>query len=571
MFNYTKPEWLRRHAPHIRMNTRAGRLEAVLIASNRMMGQRLAEIEFTSSRVERATGLTRNRDEFQSACYWLAVYGHLYTGRLAVPTQVIEDGVRAYTRDVGYLFMSTNDRLLHCAEAGLLNPGLLEQDSMTREEYEAARFWISVMDVTYDRFVHNRRTSFELEWERPDAARCLIRFGCMRAGFPCFSGEMTSGCERHTQSYVTPCDTGVLTNPGDCRTVYSPTEVLYYVNVPSRAVACSACGALHIGMRDRFRCRECNEEPSSPARIRAFNAPPPPMFFVSERERPYAQGDRRPYFGVELEVEYARCDDPASVLEPLMSARAERMILKSDGSLTHGVEIVTSPHSLARWQQDSAEWAVMLNTLAGAGMRSYDPGTCGMHVHVSRAAFTPTQAYCVQGFVLTHEPLMGVIAQRQSNRYSTFASSATKNEMLAKARLCSRRTSNNCGPRGITASHGSRYEVVNIGTKPTLEFRMFRGTLNHASFYKNIEAVAAIIEFAKTRGVVNARRQAGSQFVAFVYANHRTYPHLHAFMDTRRAQVREALASADRATLVTPAVRKRGNRYTPPVFQMANT
>ena len=59
--------------------------------------------------------------------------------------------------------------------------------------------------------------------------------------------------------------------------------------------------------------------------------------------------------------------------------------VKSDGSLNDGFELVTHPCTLETHLQQ-VPWRETLEALRGMGYRSHAPGTCGLHVHVSRKA-----------------------------------------------------------------------------------------------------------------------------------------------------------------------------------------
>ena len=55
-----------------------------------------------------------------------------------------------------------------------------------------------------------------------------------------------------------------------------------------------------------------------------------------------------------------------------------------DGSLNHGFECISEPHTVKDFWEKQHKWRRMLSYLAENNYRSHDPGTCGLHVHVSR-------------------------------------------------------------------------------------------------------------------------------------------------------------------------------------------
>lgn len=218
-------------------------------------------------------------------------------------------------------------------------------------------------------------------------------------------------------------------------------------------------------------------------------------------------------YGVELEVETpggARDD----LAEEVISVIGEDfVVLKEDGSLDHGFEIVSAPAPLnihkARWDT-LFEWHDKRRKL-----RSYDTNTCGMHVHISRAGLTQLQIGRM--LVFLHNPdnaqFVKHIAQRNPERWASFA--AKKKHVDAKRQ------------------DGDRYVALNLRPRYTVELRIFKGTLKRESFYKNLEFAAALVAFTAPaeRSLIEAGRH--EEFVKFVRKNRKLYPHLDDFLVLR--------------------------------------
>jgi hypothetical protein len=92
------------------------------------------------------------------------------------------------------------------------------------------------------------------------------------------------------------------------------------------------------------------------------------------------------YFGAEIEMECSE-GSPQTIINNINSAvrdDARLGILKHDGSLSNGVELVTLPMSLKQW---NAKDNPVLRACAQAirdGARADKTSTCGLHIHVSR-------------------------------------------------------------------------------------------------------------------------------------------------------------------------------------------
>jgi len=88
----------------------------------------------------------------------------------------------------------------------------------------------------------------------------------------------------------------------------------------------------------------------------------------------------------------------------------------------------------------------------------------------------------------------------------------------------------------MTLERFSRYVAVHVpATHPTVELRMFRGTLNVASFWKNLECAKALLEFVTTN---TTKDMTDTAFVAHVVANEKKYPHLSTFLTTEQKKPR---------------------------------
>ena len=148
---------------------------------------------------------------------------------------------------------------------------------------------------------------------------------------------------------------------------------------------CDRCGEL-VHVDDIFRdscdddelCWSCYEKRQNNRTIRSYDFKPRPIF--------YGEGSR--YFGIELELDGGGEDDwrAAEILAEANSDGRDLIYAKHDGSLSNGFEIVSHPMSLAFHARDMP-WEAVLERSKDLGYRSHQTDTCGLHVHVSRAAF----------------------------------------------------------------------------------------------------------------------------------------------------------------------------------------
>lgn len=196
-------------------------------------------------------------------------------------------------------------------------------------------------------------------------------------------------------------------------------------------------------------------------------------------------------FGVELEV--ATEDDLAEAAEAVHYLVNSDAILKEDSSISNcdyeGFEIVTRPMTLAN-QLDF--WAKFLDRKPD-DLRSYDVETCGLHIHVSRKSVSQLTIGKLLVFLNDpkHEALIKRIAQRYNNGYAQ--------AKVKKLTDCKHK--------------GNRYEMLNLLPANTIEFRLFRGTLNRNRLLACIEFTAVLIEFCETHSHQHITEKAFRAFV----------------------------------------------------------
>jgi hypothetical protein len=207
---------------------------------------------------------------------------------------------------------------------------------------------------------------------------------------------------------------------------------------------------------------------------------------------PWSTRHRGLYFGVELEVESIRGDreeNASSILEtakhipelrPLYDAERLPLRAEEDGSLDDGFELITLPFGLPDHRK---LWRSVLNRTNTRNIRSHSTETCGLHIHVSRAALTPTQLARMVIFVNdpNNEKLVRAIARRYHCGYSR-VKNKTWAGVVREVRL-DRRHDND------------RYELLNLTNQHTVEFRMFRGSTNPDAVVGALEFVNALVRF----------------------------------------------------------------------------
>lgn len=118
-------------------------------------------------------------------------------------------------------------------------------------------------------------------------------------------------------------------------------------------------------------------------------------------------------------------------------------------------------------------------------IRSWEVGTCGLHIHVSKECLSPFEIGKILLFINSkaNRKFVEMIAKREDKRFAKF---------LTKKILDYKKSTP--GPNGIPREH---YEAINTSKQFTIEFRIFRGTLNIQTVLSYLQFVKSLIDFIK--------------------------------------------------------------------------
>ncbi len=224
-------------------------------------------------------------------------------------------------------------------------------------------------------------------------------------------------------------------------------------------------------------------------------------------------------FGVEAEVEMT---DNCPHSRHQMAKRAldamskDFVYIKHDGSLRgqrgdgtggeYGFEIVTAPADLAEHRK---RWEALTSMDGFKHLRAWETETCGFHVHVSKAALTTLQVGRILVFINhpDNKKFVQRVAGRSKDKYCRFFPKDLKDGISRPA-----------------YSDDNRRQAVNTVPEKTIEFRIFRGTINVRHIIRNIEFVDAVVDFCHpgSRSLKDLQKPDG--FIAFCMSNRKKWP-----------------------------------------------
>lgn len=315
--------------------------------------------------------------------------------------------------------------------------------------------------------------------QRESDCEC-VRCNCcdnLRHGYYCIDCRICVQCADNGNHWA--CECGMCRSESD----WCCPQCYHYeccVEPCRNCSNCQGCCECEIGPIRDYACREYPDSvPANP---------------------PYA---RYPYLGVELEIEMDKYEEKGKAAQRIHEAWGHALLLKEDGSLSYGFELVTGKFSLEHHQKI---WPDIARVALEAGCISHKAKSTGLHVHISRNFLSPLDIGKIQCFV--NSPL-------HRNHIITLAGRECPNYAALKKKT-------------LTEKSTARYEAINLCNARTIEFRLFKGTLKATRILASIEFTYAACSWVKTVSIADCEHW--GKFFEYVQENRKIYPNLLAFL-----------------------------------------
>lgn len=231
---------------------------------------------------------------------------------------------------------------------------------------------------------------------------------------------------------------------------------------------------------DEESCRDRSDNRG----ILNYGYKPNPIFYATSKE---VRKKKNLYLGIELEVEhkYGRNSKgyDASQIVDKYGRSGKLFYVKSDGSLSDGMEIVTHPCTM-EYHVKVFPWKHITEYLLGNGYLSHKTTTCGLHMHINRAFFDYTGCIKVGLFFHMMRPYIKKISRRDGCGYANYCDMIGSDERDL-----------------LLSPYGDdRYEAVNFSAngRKTIELRMFRGTLKYETILGSIQFVDGAVKYLES-------------------------------------------------------------------------
>lgn len=277
---------------------------------------------------------------------------------------------------------------------------------------------------------------------------------------------------------------------------------------------CEYCNAVMrkedvvMGMSGRFYCSvECQEadDPYDFSRELAYNAKPPVRFLGGEFDK------TKLYLGVEVEVDSSVNgeDEKEDCIYSIYNTTKD-VYCKHDGSLTSGFEFVSHPATL-EYHKNNLDYDGLIKTCEDWG---YDGDSClstGLHIHASRSFFDGKDKEAAIKLEMLFERFWKNILLL-SNRTEERAERWAKNRRYA--RLKEMQGNIEQAVNLYSSMAADRYTAINVQNRPTIEFRIFKGTTRKQQIFAMLEFVDYVCRYVKDTDYEKIKTVSWEEFTA---------------------------------------------------------
>ena len=313
---------------------------------------------------------------------------------------------------------------------------------------------------------------------------------------------------------------------------------------------CTYCNSRQISVKNGI-CYHCIENTS---RVLDYSTKPDILFHRIKRGRvdtpplityEYSgqlNGKRHVYehYGVEIECDLHRStgDNPlvsGNTLASLVAligkgSTGQENLLYSKNDCTCWVEVVSHPMSWNYWLLYGQEiFQTLFLKLRENKLFGYSASDSGMHIHVSRNAIKPYNIKKLIEFVYNPDNFNFIldISQRTEEKLQEWGNpyfGATERDYLWRS----------INDSDYARDYLERSTAINLHNNNTIEFRIFRGTLNFQSFSKNLEFVRSLIQWVKVTPLRVCKDSEGlKSYLDFLEVNQNEYQNLCFFLRRR--------------------------------------
>ena len=285
--------------------------------------------------------------------------------------------------------------------------------------------------------------------------------------------------ERHTEgNYITE----FVDNNSHKREFTSPTFIC--LRCFGLLTPCSSCGILTMGFVLTLSgiCPICQEQNKD---VHDYGYIPTKINFQTHETKMKIDSL---FLGIEMEVENSeKGADQSVVARKCKNAFGKNFIYcKHDGSLLNGFEFVSHPFTWEWFVKNKYRFNQLCSTAKLCNLHT-DGSTTGIHIHMTKSAFTQCQLFKFIQFInkQINRPKINKIANRDIESCTFCQPIVTQTKNVA---LIAKYKSN---------TYSDRYIAVNLERDKTVEIRIFAGSLEPKIIFSYVEFVYSLFNFTK--------------------------------------------------------------------------
>lgn len=266
-------------------------------------------------------------------------------------------------------------------------------------------------------------------------------------------------------------------------------------------ISCNRCG--HIIENKEYVERDsekiCYSCVHNGGLIRDYSYNPPNPTFYGANSRIGTL-----FMGIELEV-YNDCDYLYT-----KDIDSKYWYLKYDGSISHGCEIVSYPITFEYLKKNKNIILDIAKLGKGGEIYSNADENCGLHIHLSKAAFGNYHLWKFMRFIYSshNRTFIYRISGRNENSMNRWAKVTGSNYIKARA-------------KNFSQLDMDRHAAVNLLRRETVELRIFVGTLDPVILWGRIEFTHALYEYTR---VANSGDLTHGKFKVYLDSRSKMYP-----------------------------------------------
>ena len=306
---------------------------------------------------------------------------------------------------------------------------------------------------------------------------------------------------------------------------------------------CSNCRRRSLRLNDCDICFNCTSATSG---VHGYSYKPRGLFHRVYNGIPRVTENAKKYrhYGVEIETDRessytlttsSKIASIASLIGKGLTNSESLLYVKEDS--TCSFEFVSHPFTWKYFNQYGKHiFYTLFNVLKNDDFVSHNAEDSGLHIHVSKASIKHTTLMKVLSLVFnpSNYDFILDVSQREEDSLKNWANPILYESFIEGVKNPYSYMTYNRDNRNTLEGQLNRSSAINLMPSNTIEFRLFRGTLNMNSFLKNLQFVKSSLDWADNVSLIEANENGLKSYLNFLEKNQKDYYDLCWFLKKRR-------------------------------------